>query len=203
MRSPSNGWGNSTGIFAGSRIGSPISTRTRRTFCDCSSISSSKLSTPRPVSIFKRRAARDAVVVNVFRHAADAVAAHFRLGAVGVVHPHSGVGLIARADQDQPVAADAEMPVGNPPGQRGRIGGKRFRETVDVHVVVAGSVHFGEVHDIVGLGFWDLGLGVLSDKLESKILGRSSIRIFRRPARSCKASRFRITFATVAGRAVL
>ena len=86
--------------------------------------SSSSVRMPRPVSIRSVFLAADAMVVDILGHAADAVAAHLRLGAVGVEHPHPGVGHLAGADQNQSVAADAEMPVGHPPGQRrpGRCG---------------------------------------------------------------------------------
>jgi hypothetical protein len=89
---------------------------------------------------------RDAVVVDVLGHAADAVAAHFRLAAVGIEHPHAGVGSFAGADEDQAVSADAEMAVGDDAGQGGEVVGQPLRERVHVHVVVAGAVHLGEAH---------------------------------------------------------
>ena len=64
----------------------------------------------------------DAVVVDVLGDAADAVAAHFGVGAVGVEHPHLGVGPLGGADQDQAVAADAEAAVGDAAGQLRRVG---------------------------------------------------------------------------------
>src|SRR5439155_25556809 len=63
----------------------------------------------------------DAVVVDVLGHAADAVAAHLRFAAVGVEHAHAGVGALRRADEDQAVAADAEMAVADDPAQGGGI----------------------------------------------------------------------------------
>ena len=105
-----------------------------------------QVKTPRPVSILSGERRADAVVVNVLGHAADAVAAHFGLRAVGVEHPHPGVGHFAGADQNQTVAADAKMPIGHLAGQLGGIRRKRFFKTIDIHVVVAGSVHFGKTH---------------------------------------------------------
>ena len=58
------------------------------------------VSTPRPVSIFKRRFLGDAVVVDILRHAAHAVAAHFRFAAVGVEHPHPGIGYCRRGKSE-------------------------------------------------------------------------------------------------------
>ena len=90
--------------------------------------------------------AADAVIVDILGDAANAVAAHFGLGAVGVKHPHPCVGHGAGANQDQAVAADAVMPVGDAPGQIGGVGRHGLFKTVDVHVVVSSPVHFGESH---------------------------------------------------------
>ena len=76
----------------------------------------SSVSTPRPVSIVTSRLGGNAVVVDILGHAADAVAAHLAFAAVGVEHPHPGVGPFRRADQDQAVAADAEVPIADPAG---------------------------------------------------------------------------------------
>jgi hypothetical protein len=94
----------------------------------------------------ERRLPDQAVVVDVFGDATNAVAAHFRFRAVGVEHPHPGVGRLGRENQDQAVAADAEVTVGDGPRQRGGIGRNRLVETADVDVVVARPVHLGESH---------------------------------------------------------
>ena len=43
--------------------------------------------------------------------AAQAVSAHLRFAAIGVEHPHPRIGLLGRADQDQPIRADALVPM--------------------------------------------------------------------------------------------
>ena len=100
----------------------------------------------------------DAVVVDVLGDAADAVAAHFGLGAVGVEHPHLGVGAVDGADQDQAVGADAEVAIGDRAGEGRGVGGNRLAEAIDVDVVVAGAVHFGEEHGgMLDASCWILG----------------------------------------------
>ncbi len=86
------------------------------------------------------------MIVEVLGHATDTVAAHLRLGSVGIEHPHASVGLRALADQDQAIAADAQVPVGDFPGQHIGLRGNRFAEAIDVYVIVARALHFGEVH---------------------------------------------------------
>ena len=50
-----------------------------------------------------------AVVVQVLAHAADAVAAHFSLRAVGVEDTHLRIRLVGRRNKDNAVAADTEV----------------------------------------------------------------------------------------------
>ena len=143
--------GNSTGIFAASRIGSPMSTRTRS--ARPSTISRSSESTPLPVSIFNvgLRPGRDRG--HTWRRSglplphisdSDPSALNIRIRASATVR---------RADQNQPVAADAEMPIGDPrgPGPPGRpaLAG----EAIDIDVVVAGPLHLGKPHDGNPLGW--------------------------------------------------
>ena len=115
--------------------GVPMSTRTRRTRPP--STSRSSVRTPRPVSIFNCFLLGDAVVEHILGDAANAVAAHLAFGAVGVEHPHSGVGPLGGHDQDQAVAADAEVAVADGPRQRGRVVRGRLVERADIHVIVA------------------------------------------------------------------
>ena len=89
----------------------------------------------------------DAVVVDVFRHATNAVAAHLGLAAVGVEHPHAGVGDRGGMNQDQPVGADAFVPIADGDRQPRQIGGEEFLEGVDIDIVIARTVHFGESHE--------------------------------------------------------
>ena len=88
-----------------------------------------------------------AALVDVLGDAADSVAAHLRLRAVGVVHIHLEVGLVGWADADKPVAARAEVPVGHLAGKLGpgRLG-QVLLKAVDVHIVVAAALHFSKLH---------------------------------------------------------
>ena len=88
------------------------------------------------------------MVVHVFCHAPQPVAAHLRFGTIGVEHSHAGIGArVRRTNQNQSIAADAEMPVGNALGQGRGVGGDRVGKTIDIHVVVADAVHFGKSHE--------------------------------------------------------
>lgn len=93
----------------------------------------------------------DLVVVGQFAGAADTVAAHLRLASVGVEHPHAEVGagrVIGREQEDQPVGADAEMAIGDVPGEFGRVIDP-MAEGVDVDVVISDAVHFVEMQSLV------------------------------------------------------
>ena len=90
--------------------------------------------------------ASQAVVVDVLGDATDAVAAHLRLGAVGIEHLHPGVGRLGGEDEDQAVAADAEVAIAHAAGEFGRVGWGGLGEAIDVDVVVSGPVHLGEAH---------------------------------------------------------
>ena len=85
-------------------------------------------------------------IVGVLGDTADTVAAHFTFGAVGVEHAHPHVGFGAGKDENEPVATDAKMPVGDFLSGDGGVG-HGFGEAVDVDVVVAEPVHFGELHE--------------------------------------------------------
>ena len=85
------------------------------------------------------------MVVGIFRHATDAVAAHLPFQAVGVEHSHANVGLLRWHDENQPVAADAGVTIGNERRDARRIG-HGFVKAIDVDVVVADAVHLGETH---------------------------------------------------------
>ena len=121
-----------------------MSTRTRSTLPDFTS--RCKVNTPRPGLDAQRVVGRQAVVVDELGDAADAVAAHLRLAAVGVEHAHLRVGDLGGADEDEAVAADAEVPVADAPGELGGVGGRRLADAIDVDVVVADAVHLVESH---------------------------------------------------------
>ncbi len=94
----------------------------------------------------QRFLAGQAMIKNIFGHAADSVAAHFRFRSVGVEHPHPRIGNFRGADQNQSVAADTEMPIGNLARQSGRVVGHFLLEAIDIHIVVAQALHLGEPH---------------------------------------------------------
>ena len=63
----------------------------------------------------------DAVVVDIFGKAADAVAAHFRFTAVGIDDAHADVRLFARYDDDDTVRSDTRMRSTHLDGELGKI----------------------------------------------------------------------------------
>src|SRR6185312_13804954 len=94
----------------------------------------------------QRRFADKAVIVDIFRHTANAIAAHFRLAAVGVIHAHARVGLVGGTYKDESIGTDAEMAVADGPAEAGRIVRHGVREAIDIDVIVAAPLHFGETH---------------------------------------------------------
>src|SRR5262249_28159403 len=78
--------------------------------------------------------------------AAQAVAAHLRLAAVGVEHAHAGVGPFGGADEDEAVGADPEMTITHHLAELGRIFRRRVVDAIDVEVIVAEAVHLHEFH---------------------------------------------------------
>src|SRR5437660_12053086 len=86
------------------------------------------------------------MVINKLRDASDAVAAHFRLAAVGIEHAHARISFVGGANEDQSVRADAEMPIADGPAQARGVVRHRVAQAIDVNVVVADAVHFGEMH---------------------------------------------------------
>src|SRR5579885_1229164 len=86
------------------------------------------------------------MIVHKLRHATDTVAAHLRFAAVGVVHAHTGVGLVGRTDQDQTITADAEMAVADGAAESRRIVRHRLTKAIDIDVIVAAAVELPESH---------------------------------------------------------
>ena len=84
-----------------------------------------------------------AVVIQILADAADAVAAHLTLRAVGVEDAHLRVRLVRGGNEDDTVAADAEMRFGKRDGQLFGVRDLLF-EAVDIDVIVAAAVHFCE-----------------------------------------------------------
>ena len=88
------------------------------------------------------------VVVDVLAYAADAVAAHFGLRAVRIEHPHPKIrlaGIGGRANENEPVAAYAKVPIADAAGQRFRAGNGCL-ERIHIHIIVSGSLHLGKPH---------------------------------------------------------
>ena len=88
---------------------------------------------------------RQAAVMDIFAHAADGVAAHLGARAVGIVHFHAKIRDLRRADQHEPVAADAEMAIRQPDCRTRRIG-HSLGEAVDIDIVIAAALHFCKLH---------------------------------------------------------
>ena len=90
------------------------------------------------------------LVVHVLAKAADAVAAHGPLGAVGVEHPHFEIRPLGRAHTDDAVPAHAEVPVRQAAGQLGQAV-RRTGHAVDKNVIIPQTVHFGKAHTLPSL----------------------------------------------------
>ena len=92
-----------------------------------------------------------AFVVKVFAHAADGVAAHRALTAVGVEHPHPGIGHVGGQDQNESVSTDSGVSWGHPMGKLRR-GQRKRRQSgiyaVKIDIIVARAVHFGEMNEM-------------------------------------------------------
>ena len=130
---------------SGIKIGSPMSTRTWSTL-PCATFNSS-VQHPAGGLDLQRVAAADAVVVDVLGDAADAVAAHLGGRAVGVEHPHLGVGPLrwGRSGSGRRRRRRSGGRTCGGPARECSVG-HGFGEAIDVDVVVAGAVHLGEVH---------------------------------------------------------
>ena len=90
----------------------------------------------------------DMMVIGIFPHAADSVAAHGASGAVQVVHIHLTVRHIRRFNQNQAVGTDSEMTVAHRYRQPGRIL-HLLLKTVHIYIVIADSLHLCKFHIIL------------------------------------------------------
>ena len=79
--------------------------------------------------------------------ATNRVSAHLCFASIRVEHLHPGVSFGAGVDQDESVATDPEVPIGNIPGDLGEILGNLFAKTIDINVVVARALHLYESHE--------------------------------------------------------
>ena len=104
------------------------------------------------------------VVVDELGHAADAVAGHESFGAVAVEYTHLRIGDVAALDQHKAVRAHAVMPVAQRHAQRLRAGDRGI-VVVDVDVVAAGALHFGEAQFLAAgaqvIDVHQLGVGLV------------------------------------------
>jgi hypothetical protein len=86
-----------------------------------------------------------AVLPEVAREAADAVAAHGRLRTVRVEDTHAVVGFVRRLHHQQPVCPHPESAIAQPTRQRREIVLRQWlRERVQQHEVVACALQFIE-----------------------------------------------------------
>ena len=116
----------------------------------------STVRTPPAVATVKRGGDDQAGVHRRLGQAADAVAAHLGLAAVGVVQLHGQVAAVAaRPDPDDPVGPDAPAPV----GQQAHLGHREPDGVVGVEhdqEVVARALVLGGVHDSILAGWTSL-----------------------------------------------
>jgi hypothetical protein len=91
-----------------------------------------------------------AMIERIFCDTADAVAAHLPFRSIGVEHAHPHIRLVRGEDENQAVAADAKMAIGNRDGGSHRIL-DRLIKAVDVNIVVADSMHFREAHKLISI----------------------------------------------------
>ena len=87
----------------------------------------------------------EAALVHVLADAAGGVAAHLGLAAVCVEDAHAEIRRLAGLDEHQAVGAHAEVGPAHLNGQGSGVA-DGFLKAVDVNIVVAGTVHFGEAH---------------------------------------------------------
>ena len=93
----------------------------------------------------QRRFSRQPMLVHVFSHTADAVAAHRALRAVGVVHFHRKICCFGCPDQNQPVRADAEMAVTYRFCQPSRTL-HPLLHGIYIDIIISAALHFCKTH---------------------------------------------------------
>ena len=84
-----------------------------------------------------------------FGQPADAVAAHLSLTAIRIKHAHAHITRLAGQCQDEAVAPSAKVAIADPPGQVGRVRRSRVCNAINVEIVVAATVKFGESHPLL------------------------------------------------------
>jgi len=89
---------------------------------------------------------RPVCFIKIFGQAADAVAAHLGLGAVGVEHPHFYIRRLRRANQNQTVRADPKMAIAHPHRQPAGVFNSLL-EAIDINIIIAQPLHFNKFHN--------------------------------------------------------
>ena len=84
-----------------------------------------------------------ALIIEVFAHAPDRIAAHFAFASVRVEHPHSAIRPFFGQNHHQAVSANALVPIAQPYSPCfGML--QRLLHTVKVNIIIAASVHFNK-----------------------------------------------------------
>ena len=122
----------------------------------------------------KFRLLHDPVVVEIFPHAADGVAAHIPLAAVRIEHTHLCVRNFAGADEDDAVPADPLVPVRKAHRRAGRIG-KLFLQAIEIDIIVARTVHFCKLFQHTSSRFCYLTLVCTEDLQGDLALGKALV----------------------------
>ena len=93
-----------------------------------------------------------AAVPGVAGGAADGIAAHFGFAAIGIKNAHGEIGALGGKEQDQAIAADAEVPVADTAGEQVGVG-DGLAAAIDEDVIVAAALHFEKTeHGVASCG---------------------------------------------------
>ena len=82
----------------------------------------------------------------------DGEAAHFGLAANGNKNAHGEIGALGGKEQDQAIAADAEVPVADTAGEQMGVG-DGLAAAIDEDVIIAAALHFEKTeHGVASCG---------------------------------------------------
>ena len=100
-----------------------------------------------PCTSFNRQVgfAGQPLVINKLSHTANAISAHFPLRPIRIEHLHPKIPCLGRADANQPITANAKMPVGDLDCQRRQVLRHLFG-AIQIDIVIAQSLHFCKSH---------------------------------------------------------
>ena len=115
-------------------------------------------------------------------NAANAVAAHFALAAIGVEHTHSGVGCggLGCANADNAVCSHRKVAAGKLPGPFGDLQGQAGFAAVQINIIVGTALHFGksQFHGVSLLSLWRKPFCFFpGDPMRARPCGGSALRI--------------------------